>query len=212
MAVNAHAKCCKWAWITMECNYGVDFTPGQTPTVAYPATGTEVLTIKYNSHSEDHDKDGATYCKTELWSAFDCSLFFDKNTIKLAQHLLITLEVQIDATIVRTNIFDKKITDTYTLSINQSGQIVLSDPITNTEDKSEAPNRSEFVNMFTGVNDVVKDLKSQLSGFLNASIQEIPTTHLQNFVFPGAKTFAYKNVIFSDYQDLLSEITYITPN
>jgi hypothetical protein len=40
------------------------------------------------------------------------------------------------------------------------------------------------------------------------SLQDIPTSTVQNFVFPGGATFTFADVSFSDNQDLVSHIVY----
>ncbi|KAB8275158.1 hypothetical protein BDV30DRAFT_247903 [Aspergillus minisclerotigenes] len=74
------------------------------------------------------------------------------------------------------------LTTTYTISVNENGGL--------------DPDLSGFWGMY-GLTDVFHKLKNQvLAG---------------NFIFPGAKVFTYKGASFSDYQDLICEITYLDP-
>lgn len=200
------------SWISGKVHYNGTFTQGKTPvSFDIPATGNTVLNIDYNDYCEDDTRSGATYGQLKLWSNFHCSVSFQDKKITVVQNLKMSIYVEWDATGVTCDFFDKTITDTYTLSIGQNGSLQLSTPKSSTQDDSKQPDRSWLVNLFTGVNDIVNSFTSQLSDFLNASITDIPAASIQNFVFPGAKVFTYKEPQFSDNQDLVSTITYVTP-
>jgi hypothetical protein len=59
--------------------------------------------------------------------------------------------------------------------------------------------RLTLQNVLTGFMDGFDD---SINGVINSS---------QSFVFPGGNTFAFKDVVFSDGQDLISHITYVQP-
>jgi hypothetical protein len=46
---------------------------------------------------------------------------------------------------------------------------------------------------------------------VSTSFHSIPAATIKSFVFPGGRVFAFKDVRFSSHQDLVAEITYVTP-
>jgi hypothetical protein len=216
--VSAHADCAADAWISGNCSYGVTYTTNQTPQYCYiPDSGTEVLKVHYQNYSEAHDQNGATYCQTQAWSCFDSTLSFinDSNYcpfIILEQHLSITVSVKWDSTYEETRIFDRKITNKYSISVNISGSLQLTKQGSQIEDNSQKPNADWLTDLFTGVNDAINSLESQSADFLTAELTSVPLTDLQSFVFPGGNVFTYTKVKFSDNQDLVADITYLTPS
>ncbi|PZX54004.1 hypothetical protein [Algoriphagus chordae] len=199
------------SWITGKVKYKGAFTSGQNPTsVSFPGSGAEVLKISYCDSCKDSTKDGATYGELKLNSKFDCSISFSGNQITIVQHLLVSIYLQWDATGDSVDFFDKKYTDVYTLSVDQNGDLQMSAPKSTFEDNSKKPDRSWIVNLFTNINTIIESFDKQISGFLNGKINDIPATDIKNFIFPGANVLTYKDVQFSENQDLISEITYLS--
>lgn len=81
-----------------------------------------------------------------------------------------------------------------------------SDPLVN---KSQTPSTDAFTNLFTCVNQIVNKVRT--IDFTSTTFQSFPIAVVQDFVFPGGKTFAFKQMAFSDNQDLVAAITYAEP-
>ena len=201
------------SWISGKVHYNGYFAAGKTPNSAIiTPSGPEVLKISYSDSCNDSTKSGATYGELKLNSNFDCSVSFSGNQITIVQHLKVSIYLQWDATGDSVDFFDKRYTDIYTLSVGQNGKLQISSPKSTFEDNSKKADRSWLVNLFTNINDVIDDFDGQVKDFLNARITDLPASDIQNFVFPGASVFAYKDVAFSDHQDLVTAITYATPS
>lgn len=202
-----------WAPITGIVDYSWTLSPGKTPKSAtISPSGETVLTISFDDYAEDSTKAGATSGELKIWSNYDCNVKFVGNQITVTQELKFTVYTRWDATGETCKCYDKTITDVYTMSVGQNGQLQMSAPVSTTTDSSESPDRSWLVNLFTNINDITNDIKKNITGFANTEIADIPGIGLSNFVFPGAKVFTYKDVQFSDNQDMVSLITYVTPN
>jgi len=65
--------------------------------------------------------------------------------------------------------------------------------------------------MWVGFNSLYDKVKNDLRGLKNTELKNIPVSIVQNFVFPGGKVFAFKDVQFSNNQDLICHITYLDP-
>lgn len=194
-----------------DVKYSWTLSPGQTPQKAnITSSGSNVLNISYESDARGYDKSGATAGELKLHTPYTCAVSFSGNKITIVQHLTVWCYARWDNTDSDGNIFDKTITDTYTLSIGQNGSLQMS-RTSSSKDDSQNPHRSGFINFFTGINDLTSDIKKKVSNFVGTTIDDIPAADIQNFVFPGAQVFTYKNVKFSDNQDLVSRITYVKP-
>ena len=146
-----------------------------------------------------------------LSPSYTLTATFDGDTIVFEQHLLVYLYARALQTSASGNIVDKTITDTYTLSVTDDGRLTTTASAPKTTDNSQDPSRSGFLNFFTGINDIVNDVKTWVDKFVPTDFTDIPASVAQSFVFPGGQTFAFKSVSFSQDQDLISEITYVAP-
>jgi hypothetical protein len=193
--------------LTTSCS----LTPWQTPQSAViNPTGATVLTISYAAEANNNDKSGLTYGEFDLHTSYSCNVSVSGSTITIVQRLVVYLFVQFDYTSASGNVVDTTITDTYVLSVGQDGSIT-STFTTATADNHENPDFGWFMKLISNFQDIVENVKSYAQNVASASIKDIPVQNIQSFVFPGGKTFAFKDVTFSDNQDLVSHITYAQP-
>jgi hypothetical protein len=109
------------------------------------------------------------------------------------------------------NVVDKTITDTYTLSVTAQGRLTAT-LTTTSADNSKNLNVDAFSDFFGGeVNRVAGEITNFIRNAVTPRFADIPLAVVQDFVFPGGRTFAFKNVAFSGNQDLVSHITYADP-
>lgn len=185
--------------------------PGQTPkTVTYPDSGATVLTVGYSYNANANDKGGATYGELDIHSTYSCDVSFAKNTITIVQHIVMWVKATFDLTSTSGNVVDKTLTDTYTLSVGQNGQL-QSTRKSSTSDNSQNIDLSGIITWFVDMNDMLDAVKKTADDVVNATLTDFPISDIQNFVFPGASVFTYTGVEFSDHQDLLTEINYVAP-
>ena len=182
--------------------------PGQTPqTVDYPDTGDVVLSVSYTNNADANDQSGATYAELDIHSSYSCTASFSGNTITLVQHLVLWVKATFDLTSTSGNVVDLTLTDTYTLSVDQNGDLQTTSSSTKT-DNSQNIDLSGIITWFVDMNDMLDHIKSFASSISTASLVDLPAANVQSFVFPGADVFTYANVGFSDSADLLTSITY----
>ncbi len=110
------------------------------------------------------------------------------------------------------NVVDRTLTDTYTLAVDSNGQLTATEQSAPLVDNSQNPSTNDFLNFFTDLNDIISDVENWVRGFTSTSLEDMPLSVVQDYVFPGGKTFAYKSVGFSDYGVLASHITYTGSN
>lgn len=192
-------------------NYSWGVSSFQTPTVQITDTGADVLTFRWNS-SEAEDQAGLNgdMGRMTMSSSLAVDVSFQGNTIVVVQHLIINVYIRSLATSEQGNIIDITLTDTYTLAVDQNGGLTATVASTKA-DNSESPSVNGFLNFFTGANDLMNSVKTWASGFASTNFQDMPLSAMQSFVFPGGQTFVFKDVLFSQSQDLVSHITYADP-
>lgn len=192
--------------------YSWNLTRGQAPTVTTPATGTQVLVFDFSADAEDCAGLNCDMGKMELKPSFRLTVDFSGNTITVVQHLVIYLYVRSLATSGDGNIVDLTITDTYTLAIDQKGQLVVGAFNSQPQDNSQNPSTNDFLNFWTNLNEIINSVKNWTRAFAPTNFTDIPVSIVQDYVFPGGRTFVFKSVAFSDYGDLASHITYADPS
>jgi hypothetical protein len=198
-------------FLDADVNYSWNLTPEQTPTVTKPATGAQILAFHYDKDAEDAAGLDDDMGKMELHPSYDLGVSVSGSVMTVTQHLVVYLYVRSLQTSGDGNIVDLTLVDTYTLAVTQNGE--LESTLTSSRsDNSEDPSTNDFLNFFTDLNDIIDDVKNWVRGFAGTQLQDIPLSVLQDFVFPGGKTFAFKSVAFSDFADLTSEITYTDPS
>ena len=193
----------------LGANWGFWMTQG-TPTVTTPTTGAMVLSYAFSGQDSDQAGWEGALGKMKMSSSFSLSVSFSGNTVTITQNLIVYVYIW-DGLSASGNIIDKTYTDVYTLAVNASGQLtatLVSTPV----DKSQSPGMNGFLNFFTGVNQLIDDAKTWAEQCIATGFTDLPLSVVQNFVFPGGQTFAFKDVTFSENQDLVAHITYVDPN
>ncbi|MFI8997369.1 hypothetical protein [Streptomyces sp. NPDC053542] len=197
-------------WGSAQTNYAWNMARGQNPTVTTPATGPTVLTFHYDADAADQAGLNGDLGQLELHPSYDVTVTFSGNTITVVQHLVIYLRVQSLATSTSGNVVNVTVTDTYTLAVAQDGRLAAT-LSTNRQDTSQNPAVDPFLNFWTEVNTIISAVEGWLRNVTSTNLQDIPVSVVQNFVFPGGRTFAFKSAQFSDFGDLVSHITYTDP-
>jgi hypothetical protein len=185
---------------------------GQAPTITAADTGATVLSFSYSSYAADQADLGGDMGRAELKPEFNLDVKFAGTTITIEQHLLIYLYLKGYWGVNKSgNIIDKKIADTYTLSVTSQGGLTAT-LTTTSSDNSVRLATSGWEDFWGGgLQSVIDAVSEWARAFTSPSFKDIPINVVQDFVFPGGRTFAFKNVAFSDNQDLVSHITYADP-
>ena len=116
---------------------------------------------------------------------------------------------------------DKTLTVTFQLNVDMSGQIVVT-PASHITDDSAAWNfnakgilgdAGKENDVKTGLADTndswTKYVDNGFQRFSDQITDMINDSH--SWVFPGGKTFTFNKIAFSDYQDLVTHVTYVQP-
>jgi hypothetical protein len=203
-------------WLTdaaTKVNYDWGLTRGQAPTITAPDTGAAVLSFSYNNSAADQAGLNGDYGRLELNPRFNLDVKFAGNTITIEQHLVVYIYARGTFDVSSSgNIVDKTITDTYTLSVTAQGGLTAN-LATTSADHSQNLEIGDFVNFWgSNINNIIDTVTNTVRNFVSPSFHDIPLAVVQDFVFPGGNTFAFKTVGFSDHQDLAAHITYADPS
>ncbi|MBO0879472.1 MAG: hypothetical protein J2P17_03690, partial [Mycobacterium sp.] len=108
-------------------------------------------------------------------------------------------------------VIDKVLTDTYSVEVDQDGRLVTvlsKHPV----DTSQNLASIGVLNSFVGFEKLEQDIASWTAYCTDGMLVDIPVAIAQNFVFPGGKSFVFKDAQFSAYGDLIAHITYASPS
>jgi len=207
---------CYAAWVKvwlsgLKVNFSWHLTPGQAPTITTPPTGAEVLTYYYTSSAFHQAGLHGDMGRMRLTSTYSASVSFSGNTIVIVQNLTVTVYVRSLANSLSWNPVNKTITDTYTLAVTEGGNLTASLNSVTKDDSDPTPSKNWFIELFTDLNDLANDVAKWASNFSATALHDMPVNVAQQFVFPGGKTFAFKDVAFSENQDLVAHISYAQP-
>jgi hypothetical protein len=186
---------------------------GQMPVIRMPGGGPTVLSFSYESPvSSDAAGVNGALGRYQLKETFNVDVALSGNAITITQHFVFWLLISGGAIVAQGNVIDKTIVDTYTLGVSAQGQLVAN-LSSSTKDDSVDTKVGAFANVLAGgINDIIDMVEDWSDKFSSSRFTDIPLSVVQDFVFPGGRTFAFKSVRFSDHQDLVSGITYVDPS
>ena len=115
--------------------YTWNMESGQTPAVSYPPSGSTIL--HYLHAMGTTDQMGSS--SMQLATSFELSVKGQGSQLVIIQHLVVWLEVINAANKAAGNVVDKWLTDTFTISVDATGRIVLSAPTSVPVDNSQSP-------------------------------------------------------------------------
>ncbi|HEY0014829.1 MAG TPA: hypothetical protein VGC13_00865 [Longimicrobium sp.] len=195
-----------------NAHFNLDMTPSGAPQVVTPATGPRLLGYSWTDSASDEAGLGGDVGKAVIKPTYTLDVEASGTTLTVTQHLSVNVSASKNLfSNMSGNAVDRTITDTYTLAVDENGRItaaVQSQPVENSQDLSGQG--SLDIDIF-GLSNDVQPIVDRSRAMAATSLQDIPLSVFQNFVFPGGKTFMFKDVAFSDNQDLVAHITYANP-
>ena len=173
-----------------------------------PASGNTIIKISYSAEKRDYAGLDGAMGHAGLRQDYTKEVIVFDNRIIITTHMVVNLSIKVAQTKNAANVVDKTITDEYELAVDAHGQL-LNKYTSTPKDESQDDSANFFVDFFTDVNDLFNKFKTR--DFHTSNFKGTQIESLQNFMFPGGDTFAFKQFQFSDHQDLLAAITYIDP-
>jgi len=160
-------------------------------------------------HWTFHTKREFDYASGTSWmlgeTAFELKVSFRGNQIIVEQRALVYCKL-VMVTFWRDewNLVDIGITDTFTLSTTDDGQLTAHLD-SKTVDNSAVIDSSVLV---PDLNERFTRVQKQVKAWVTTAMVDIPLAIMENVIFPGGRSFFFQEVNFSDHQDLIAHITY----
>ena len=176
--------------------------------ISNPNTGSRVLEITYERQAEDGAGLDWALGSLRYKNSYSATVDFSQSTIKVVIHGIIWAQLKVGQSWQTANVVDKTWTSEWTLAATAKGGLeVKGEPVMKNDSQDDRIN--DFSNFFTGANKIFQDLRT--NSLENVPFGPFPFRSLTGFVFPGGRAFAFKNLRFSENQDLLCAITYTDP-
>lgn len=183
------------------------------PTVTTPATGATILRYSYEGEDDDEAGPGGALGSLKIKATYTMDVTVSGVTMTITQRQTGYMDVSGGTIEDDGNIIDKTITDTYTLSIDGDGHlratVAKGEPVDNSDNLNMG-----FVDSFFNLGqmqDMSDEFTRGLRDFTSPDFEPVRLAVVQDYVFPGGKTFVFKSVGFSDNQDLVAHISYADP-
>ncbi|RHZ70285.1 hypothetical protein CDV55_101765 [Aspergillus turcosus] len=183
-----------------------------SPNVTAVLSGDNVMTMSYiGTDSDSKVIDYNTSASLQITATYTMNMFFSGTRVTITQQQVIYVNIQGSTTRgADGNMVDTTITDTYDLYIDEGGNLGCS-CTSQTVITPTFPPISPIRNFFTGLGDISQKILGEIQDFQGGQLSDMPLAPFQKFVFPGGNTFTFKNVQFSNNQDLVTAITYQDP-
>ncbi|KAF4503303.1 hypothetical protein FAGAP_457 [Fusarium agapanthi] len=178
-----------------------DISPGGQPNIS-EVSGETVLSYSYSDQSHEgagiNDNMGSLTVGTNYNMNIQFTNANGAANVVITQHLVINYDTKMFETESSGNAVDKTIVDTYTLTVDESGNLGVGvDPVIT--DNSTAPGEG-FQDFFTGSDGFMRALRSGGDALQGTSVLNIPLS------FPDGQTSTLSSVQFSDNQDLVASV------
>jgi hypothetical protein len=209
------SKCCFKPWVRVWVDglyvyYSWSLYGYQSPNISLPTADSLVLHATHQDSAFDQAGLNGALGKMKLEPSFDVQVTFSGNQITVVQYLKIYVYVKFLASASGGNVVDIKLTNTFTLGVDADGQLT-STMTSERVDHSELPGQNGFLNFFADLNSLIASVKEWAADLADTSFKDLPLSVVQSFIFPGGNTFVFKDIAFSEHQDLVCHVVYADP-
>ncbi|KAK1464167.1 hypothetical protein CMEL01_12928 [Colletotrichum melonis] len=167
-----------------------------------------------NTKCEKSEVLGRFYDSIEVVPHYYCEVKVNGSIITISQRLWVVVSLMCQGfTQSPLNVYDVTITDTYDLSVDQTGQLNIKRDKNKfqKQDNPQSPEPNYWGNLYAGITDHFNQIKTEVTDLVSLELGSVKFATPHNFVFPGGKVFMYTSARFSNHQDLICDITYAAP-
>jgi hypothetical protein len=183
-----------------------------------------ILSFTY-APPKDYDEAGieitGIYANLSIQNTIKSDVYLTENKIKIISSICARIHINLTTGTVEGDYVKLKIENEYQISVTDKGDLKVTltkNPDESIVDESEpidAGFYSKFIT-FDQVTDIANGVKNhflKMKEFMTGYAGEIAgiLNNSNVWVFPGGKTFTFKDIYFSDYQDLTTHILYTDP-
>ena len=181
------------------------------PEVTPVWSGDNVMTISYTGTDSAWNQISYDIGTLLITATYTMQMSFSGTQVTITQEQVIYVKISNTPKSYDGNMVDTTITDTYDLYVDDDGNMGSS-CTSNTTTNPTFPSISTIMNFFTGLGSISQTILGDIQNFQGGQLSDMPLAPFQNFVFPGGNTFTFKDVQFSNDQDLVTPITYQDPS
>lgn len=187
---------------------------------------TPLMTISFAHNSHDSTKDALHIVSAEgnFNSALNGSISVKGNTVRVSQHAVVHFDFLAKTGAIHWGNFNGDILDylhvtDFQIDVDPTGRLVVTKGTPQITDKSQnldisgwdkfidiAPAAHAAENLRDKMKVSVQNTTDGFDTFLDRMLNSAGA-----WVYPGGKTFAFKQAVFSAHQDLISHVTYVDP-
>ncbi|MBN8837105.1 MAG: hypothetical protein J0I09_07595 [Sphingobacteriia bacterium] len=205
--------------ILYKYNFEVDNNPQQYAYITDSTDKTKILSFSYNP-PRAYDEAGleiGLHGNLGIKSAVQSDVYLIDNIIKIVSTVKVNIHVNCGGAVADGDYVKLRTENKYQISVSDKGDLVVTliDTDKSFKDESDAVDAGFFskIASFGQITDLAQNVKNHfmkmkdfMTGFSGDIERILNNTNV--WVFPGNKTFVFKNVLFSEHQDLISHITY----
>ncbi|MFD0861680.1 hypothetical protein ACFQ1M_05645 [Sungkyunkwania multivorans] len=207
--------------VKMRYNIGMQAATGALKYQVVNDGSSKVLTYSYTKSSNaSKDFCWGNWGNITFKYTVDSEVHLTGNTIQVITTTTAWMHVNVDGGVAEGNFVKYKSTVDYQLGVDAYGQlkVTLVGGKPNVKDESDDINPGVWGTIVTAgtYKGFIKEIKGYLtvietflSNYNNQILAMLNGSHV--WVFPGGKTFVFKNVQFSNNQDLVADVTYAEP-
>lgn len=174
-----------------------------------PQDNSVLLHWQFSATREDdqsyfHHGGGDSWMKVD--TSFDLTVACTGKTVTIEQHVVVHYHLVMETLVEDTTLVDVTLTDAFTLA-------AAGDKVTGALTSSRADNSKEpaYWHLAPKLQTQMKETQAKVVQRISTAMSSVPLSFLNNVIFPGGKAFFFKEVGFSEHQDLVAHITYADP-
>jgi len=173
--------------------------------------GDIVVSITYSSEQKWEDHTGPWYAGLSINPTYTCEARVSGTKVEVTQHSLVSVWAGLDMSSTPFDPVDMTITDTYDISVDRNGVLQMTNENIPTRTDCHTGPETHWYDFFTNIEELEGALTDAIQDMVGTNLTPIQFDNMQQMIFPGARVFTFKKAAFSDYQDLVSDITYTAP-
>lgn len=206
----------------ISVSWDISFKKDTNPITYTPVNNdtTKVLTLHYEQSQNLKDNAGTNWANLNTTVTIDSDIFLEDKILRTVTIANVFCHINIEGGVTAGNFVRYKTETSYEIGVDESGVLTAklapdSPKFTDESDNINPNGWSKFVTVGQ-VKRIVDDVKNEWSSmktFLIGHDRNIESMLNGSgaWVFPGGKTFIFKDAAFSNFQDFTAHITYIDP-
>jgi hypothetical protein len=210
----------------VKADFTYKYDPEPTPQQFRIVQNGGIHVLSYNYSANDQSSD-TTFCG--IWGtwgnlssnyAVKSDVFLEGARITIETTITVFMHLNVMGGVTEGNFAKKKLVTYYNIGVSAQGRLTVRKDGPPIEDQSEDPRTDVWAKIITAgqvdglVNSMRKTLKDMIDRFLtnDSALIERMLNGSRSWVFPGGKTFVFKDAQFSEGQDLVANVLYVAPN